>query len=438
MAVDLGGFRRIAATLAQPNYGIYTLGNAVSLIGTWVQRIAVGWLAWDLTGSGAWLGLVAAADLVPAVLVGPVAGAFADRVPRLAIIRVSQMVMMVQAVALAVLTAIGVLGIHGLLGLVLLGGVVMGINQPARLALIPSLVPRDDLATAVAINSIMFNLARFLGPAIAGVLIVHGGVAAAFAVNAGSFVAFLVALSRLRIATEEDTGPARRGSIGMDVVDGVRYAARHPGIGPLLLVALALSLGARPYVELLPGFAAAVFGRGAGGLATLASAIGIGAILGGLWLAQRPGTASAGSARSGPGVGLATIALGSAALGAAAVTLFALTERFALAVAIAAASGAFMVGTGISVQILLQMAVAGRMRGRVMSLYGIIFRAGPAAGALAMGIASEWVGLGPALAVGAAIALGVASLAWLRREAVATGLAADAPDAPPAARTAGD
>ena len=177
--MPLARFEGIVRALKNPNYGTYAAGNSVSLIGTWIQRIAVGWLAWELTGSGAWLGAVAFADLFPAVFIGPFGGAVADRLSRLRIITISQALAMVQAVALFWLTFSGAVTIEWLFALVLVNGFVMGFNQPSRLALVPSLVPREDLSTAVAINAIVFNLARFIGPAVAGLLIVSWGVAAA-------------------------------------------------------------------------------------------------------------------------------------------------------------------------------------------------------------------------------------------------------------------
>ncbi len=165
-------------------------------------------------------------------------------------------------------------------------GFVVAFNQPARLALVPSLVPEKDLGAAVAINSVIFNTARFVGPMFAGVAIVWSGVAATFAANALSYVVFLFALTRIRVApTVAET--AEHGSFAADLREGIRYTATHPGIAPLLLLLIALGIGGRPLNELLPGFAADVFRSGAGGLSILASAIGGGAILGGVWLAHR-------------------------------------------------------------------------------------------------------------------------------------------------------
>src|SRR5260221_11156650 len=280
------GYRNITRALSSRNYRIYAGGNFVSLCGTWLQRIAVGWLAWQLTHSGTWLGLVAFADLFPTVVLSPFAGTLADRHDRLTVIKISQGFAMAQATALAVMTYADAMTIGWLLALSLMMGIVNAINQPARLALIPNLVERPNLAAAVAINSTIFNAARFLGPAVAGVVIAHGSIALAFAVNAASYVAFMVALQRVRLVGSESQ-LSGRGNFLQQSLDGYAYAVRHPGIGPMIVLLTATSIGSRAYIELLPGFADAVFGRGAEALAWLTATTGLGAMGGGLLMASR-------------------------------------------------------------------------------------------------------------------------------------------------------
>ncbi|MGI9507782.1 MAG: MFS transporter, partial [Geminicoccaceae bacterium] len=284
----LAGLRHIPRTLGQPNYGIYVAGNSLSLIGSWMQRVAVGWLAWELSGSGAVLGLVAFADLAPTLMIGPFGGALADRLDRRRLLTIGQSINMVLSFVLAILTASGMMTVPLLVMIIGLNGAVIGINQPARLALVAGLVPREHLPTAVAINSLVFNLARFIGPAIAGLVILYFSIALVFLLNALSFISFLVALNRLDLpAIDHRSGGARQPSMLQAIGEGLRYVVRHPGIGPLLALNATLAITARPYVELLPGFAGAVFDRGAGGLAMLSSAVGMGAIAAGLFLAQR-------------------------------------------------------------------------------------------------------------------------------------------------------
>jgi len=394
----------IAAALAHRNYRVYMAGNAVSLVGLWTQRVATGWLAWELTGSGAWLGAVAVADLCPSILVGPFAGVVADRVDRLRVIRISQALSMLQALVLAALAAAGWMSIELLLALVLVNGVVVGVNQPSRLALVSSLVPRANLATAVALNSVVFNVARFVGPAVAGVLIVSLGVAAAFAVNAATYVAFMVALARIRVDDTARLSGRRPAGVLADIVQGLRYVCSHAAIGPLLLLATVTGAGLRCVVELLPGFAAEVFQRGAGGLAVLGSAVGVGAVAGGLWLTQRSTER-----------GLAQLAVAGSLGTAAALLAFTLTDWFWVAAAAAVAAGACMSSGGIATQTCVQMAADPALRGRTLALYGIIMRAAPALGALALGALSDLTGLRLPLTVSALACLAVGWATWRRR-----------------------
>lgn len=385
--------RDVGRALRNPHYRIYALGNIVSLLGTWVQRVALGWLTWELTHSAAWLGVIAFADLIPSIVVGPFAGAIADRVDRKRLMIVAQLLAMAQAAALAVLTFGGWITIEWILVLTIYLGIAVGISQPVRLSLIPSLVRREDLSAATAFNSIMFNTARFIGPAIAGAVIVWGGTAPAFAINAVSYLALVAALMTIRMPPEAETRTHdRRVLAGM--AEGARYAVSHPGIGPLLLLIAVVALFARPFTELLPGFASEVFGRGADGLAWLQGATGLGAMLGGMWLAQRPAL-----------TGLTRFVTVNIALFPLALLGFTATDVFPVGLAAAAVAGFAMIGGTIGTLTLIQVAVDGTMRGRVMSLYGVVFRGGMATGALTMGSLSAAFGLRETVAGGAALAL---------------------------------
>ncbi len=396
------GLGNITKALRNPNFRVFTTGNAVSLIGTWMHRVVTGWLTWELTQSGFWLGLIAFADLFPTVIVGPFAGAYADRLDRLKVTKISQALAMAQSVALLILTATGLIDIWLLLVLTLFLGIVSAFNQPARLALIPALVPRSDLTAAVAVNSIVFNLARFIGPAAAGVAIATIGIPIAYAVNALSYAVFLIALSQVRLAPEEGF-EALHGSLMGDLAEGLRYTISHFGIATIFLLMMAANLGTRPIVELLPGFAAEVFRGGPAELAILTSSIGIGAIFAGLWIGSRSG-------------GLGSILLWSTVLSAFAAALFAAADGLWPAVCFLALTGFGMATFGTSAQILVQGSVSAHMRGRVLSIYGLIFRGGPALGALAMGAASERFGLRLPVFAGGLIVCMVWVWAWFRRK----------------------
>ncbi len=404
------GFAAILETLRQPNYGTYVAGNSISLIGTWMQRIGIGWLAWDLSHSGTVLGLVAFADLCPTLVLGPFGGALADRLDQRRMMLVTQSLIMALATILFLITVSGLVSVPLLLLLLGLNGALVGFNQPARLAMISRLVVPGHLATAVAINSLVFNLARFLGPALAGLVIAWLGVSWVFFLNSLSFVAFIVALLKLDLAALERPVGAGQ-SLWRDMLDGLRYTAAHPGIGPLLLLQVVMALCARPFAELLPGFAGAVFSRGAGGFAALSAAVGIGAVLGGVWLAQRRQRHD-----------LPAVALLASGMLPLAVAGFALSPSFIGALASVTLAGIAMVIAGVGSQTLLQIGAEPSMRGRVLSLFGLIFRGGPALGALAMGVASEAIGLRLPVLAGAGLACLAWAWIWRRRQAIQTHL----------------
>ena len=407
-----GGLGKVVLALAHRNYRIYAGGNAVSLIGIWMQRVAVGWLAWTLTHSGAWLGVMSMAEFFPVVFLSPLAGALADRRDRVGIIRVTQIAGSVEASLLALLVYTEVITIELLLALTLLLGVFNAIAQPSRLALIPTLVDRAALPSALAINAIIFNSARFLGPAVAGIVIAQISVGAAFAVNAATYLVFLVAMTNLRGLPALPVGATQ--SVLKASVEAYVYASRHPGIAPMLLLFTITTIGTRGFVELFPGFADSVFGRGPEGLAMLTSTVGLGAICGALWMLLRPAIA-----------GLTRLVLAHTLVISLAILAFTATDRFALALPCVFVAGTAMTITGIGAQTLLQAAVDVRMRGRIMALYGMIFRAGPAVGAVLMGSLSESFGLRLPLAVGALVSCGFWALSRFKQKRMAETLEAD-------------
>lgn len=385
----------IREVLRQPDYGLYVAGNSISLVGNWMQRTATGWLAWELTGQSFWVGMVVLADLVPALVVGPFGGVLADRVDRRRIMLVTQSALSLVALAMSCLAFAGGLGLAALLMLVALHGLLVGVNQPARLALIPSLVEPPYLPTAIAINSIVFNTARFIGPAAAGLLLASAGSGAVFLANFLSYLAFILSLVLMRPASGPPAGS--HPPVLTEIAEGVRFVSGHPGMRPLFLLFIASAIAIRPVGELLPGLADQVFGGGPETLAMLSSSLGLGAVAAGFWTARQPG---------GQQVRLALAATLAAAL--AAVGL-ALAPSLPLALLVIALFGAALLVGGVSAQTLMQLAAPPQLRGRVMSLFGLVFRGGPALGAVLLGGAADLVGLRLGLLVGA---LGMIA-AWL-------------------------
>jgi predicted MFS family arabinose efflux permease len=278
--------------------------------------------------------------------------------------------------------------------------------------MVRALVPVESLPSAVATNSIMWNMARFVGPALAGFIIAQYGVAWAFLLNAISYSAFIFALFSLNLPPRPISTRAKA-SLLADMREGVAYVSRHPGLGPVLLLLIINAITVRPYVELLPGFADAVFGAGVDGFVALTAAIGIGAIVAGIWIGGREGFE-----------GLTRFAIDGVLLMAAAVLVFAATESVWVGLFGAALSGVAMVISGVAMQSLIQQAADPDKLSRVLSLYGLSFRAGPAAGALIMGGASEIFGLQAPVVAGALICL--IGWAWARKRMVAIDAALNA------------
>ena len=397
---------------ANANFRHYVYGNSFSQFGIWVQRVAVAWLTWELTESPFWLGLMAFADFAPAIVFAPLAGAIADRVDRLRGIKITQALGGLQGIVLVVLTGTGTITVEILLFLTFLLGIVMAFNQPLRLAVIPSLVGSKEMSAAVSVNSLTFNVARISGPAIVGITILGFGIAPCFAICAVSYFIFVIALMFVRLydqplATQNKTYR----DLPSEIMAGLHYCRSHVGIGPVMVLMAVVAIAGRSYTELLPGFAAAVFDRGADGFALLTGAMGLGAIFGGMTLATR--TSVTGLTNY---IVINVLVLGFAVIG------FALAPAFWAAMIMVCVSGFSQVVVGIGEQTLVQNASDPAMRGRVLSLYGMIGRAGPAIGALIMGGLAEVFGLRWPVMGGAAIML--LFLFWLlpRRKIMAASL----------------
>jgi MFS family permease len=389
----------LSRALSHRNARIFFGASLTAWTGLWMHRIAVSWLAWELTGSAFWVGMVAFCDLAPAVVVSPIAGAIADRADRLRLTMLSQAAIGVNAALIALLVALGWMDIWLLLVLEVVGGVAASFAQPARQSLMPGLVPRADLAAAVALNSLTFNVARFIGPALAGPIIAVAGVWPAIAANAAAYFVATLTTPMLHVEAAARRGHAATASLMGETLDGIRYAARHPGLGPILLFAAVSALLLRGVQEILPPFVDRAFGRGAESLAVLTAAFGVGALISGLAVAAR--------GRIEGTTRLAILGVLGLALSTAG---FAATGLFAFGVLCAALMGAAGSVHGISVQTLAQNASDPAMRGRVLSLWGLITRAFPALGALILGAAGEVWGLRWPVLV--AVAVSVAVVAW--------------------------
>jgi MFS family permease len=356
-------------------------GLAPAAVSSWMQRVGIGWLAWELTNSTVWLGIIAAADLVPILILSPLAGAMTDRMSALTMVRITQWLLFVQAALLAVLMAAGVMTIEVLFLLTLLLGVVHAFSSAGRHALVPLTVPRDLVPTAISLDSAFFQASRFVGPAVAALTIPFWGVLGTFIAHAiGTFI-FAILMHMMtqpdRVATHH-----RSRNLLRDVGESMTYVRTHPGIWPLMLMLTVASVFVRPLQDMLPGFSGEVYGAGASGLAWLTSAMGIGAMISALWVAIHGRTS-----------GLTNMCfIGGALSGLSLVGLVSTTSLW-VGLGFAALSGYALNTLSTSVQALIQSAVDDSLRGRVMSLYTLIFRGLPAVGSLGFGVLAEVVGL---------------------------------------------
>ena len=380
------------------NFRIFWIGQTLSLIGTWMQAMAQGWYALELSNSAFLVALVAVAGSLPVLLFSFPAGALVDRVRKLRLVTFMQTGFLVQAALLWWLTWTGQMTIGGLLVLATIGGLLGAFEIPARQSLVIELVGRDDLQGAIALNSSGFNLARVVGPAIAAIVIAKLGLAWCFALNALSFVTVLVGLFMIRLPEGADA-PAGDGALsGMAALrEGVQYVRETRVVRGLLgLIGIYAVLGG-PYLTLMPVIARDQLGLQAGGYGALLSSVGVGGVLGALALAAI-------SSRPGRGRLLLRSAFGFSAC----LIVFALTRTVAWAIAVLTVTGFLMIIVNAVANGLLQTIVPDRLRGRMMAAYSFLVVGlsqvigAFGAGAVAHAFGSDW-------AVGSAAALMLAA-----------------------------
>jgi MFS family permease len=370
-----------ARALRHRDFMWFSMTSWISTTGMWMQRVGVGWLTWELTHSGAWLGIMAAANALPGLVLLPFTGAYADRIDRLKLMRVTQSLNFVANAVLAVLTLTGHISVEIMFAITLLSGVVQTFNMPVRMTIAPSLVPLQDLPAAISVNSFQFTTAMFIGPALAGFMIAHGGVGLAFVANAASYLPFYIILYVITLADRPPRPQVETGIIA-DVVDGIKYAANHPGIGPVLMATLLLSILVRPLSDLVPGFIDEVFQKGPAELGLVLSAYGCGGMVGSFWMGNR-----------GRLQGSTRIFIVCSLILTAFTVVFASINVILPAIALMAVLGASNSISNNAAQSMIQASVAPSHRGRVISLYSLNGRAGPALGALVMGYMSHVLGL---------------------------------------------
>ncbi|MBX5490588.1 MAG: MFS transporter [Chloroflexi bacterium] len=385
--------------LENRNYRLYWSGQLVSLTGSWMQRTAVAWLVLELTDSPLALGTVTMLQFLPMLLFSLVGGVLADRWPKRRVLLVTQVGSALQATALALLVSSGQIDLWHLYALSFIQGLFQAVDNPTRAAFAAELVGPDHLANAIALNSGNFNASRIFGPALAGALLATVGTAVCFWANALSYVPIVWGLLAMR-PEEFHMAPPARGSVYGQLVEGLAYAVRTPAIFGVLVIVWALGTFGFNFITIIPLLARFVFDAGPEAYGLLSSCLGAGSLCGALLAAGR---ARATRGWLFFGAAVFTVLLGSVAL----------SSWYALSAVLLFALGMAGITFSATAQTLLQYAAPGQMRGRVMSLYTVLFAGTTPLGALVVGGLSESYSVPAALLVTASLcALGTAT-AWL-------------------------
>ena len=351
---------RMVSALRHPNFRLFWTGNFLSNIGTWMQNIALGWLVLELSNSAFWLGVVGFAASAPMLVFTLLGGVIADQVDRRRLLMRTQAAMMIFAFVLAGLTWFKVVNLPEIMLLAFATGVAMSLNAPSYQALVPQLVPREDLTNAIALNSAQFNLSRVIGPTLGGFAMAWFGVAGNFFLNGLSFLAVLIALSRIEYPprTAGDDGAGMLEKLG----DGFRYLFEQRAMLVLVTLVGLASIFGFPYLMFLPLFARDIIGVGERGLGLLMAASGPGAFLGAATIAWLGRVRRRGRFVTAAGTAFLTV-----------VILFSLSRSMALSLLLQLFAGYTMILMVATVNSLLQHLANEEMRGRVMSMYATAF-----------------------------------------------------------------
>ncbi len=398
-------FKHTLRALRHRNYRLFFCGQTLSIIGSWVQQIAMAWLVYRLTGSAWLLGVTGFAGQIAILVLAPFGGLWADRFDRYKLLLLTQALSAVPPLALALLAYAGLLEVWHVVAMALLAGIINAIDTPVRLTFTSEMVSREDLPSAIAMNALMQNAGRMIGPTVAGGLLAVSTEAFCFVVNALS-KAFIVGTVLMMAIVSRTIKPATTSS-WQQLGEGVRYAWTLVPVRWLLPMVATVSFLVTPYQTLMPIFAAEVFEGGAGLLGILMAASGCGGVIGMLALASR---------RDVRGL-TRWITVASLACGIS-VTVFALSPWLPLSLAAIAVTGFGIVVNGMSVSTMIQTIVDDRMRGRVMGLFSMAFLGMFPLGSLAGGALAEIIGAPATLAIGGAICTLAALLLWQRMPAL--------------------
>lgn len=387
--------------LRHRNFRLYVIGQLLSTMGTWMQIIAQGWLVYELSRSELMLGIVGFASAIPALLITPWGGVVVDSVSKRKLMVITQSTSMVLALILAALTFTGIVQVWHVLVLAACAGIVNSFDGPARQAFVVEMVGKEDMPNAIAINSMTFNSARMIGPAIAGVLLVAIGAAWCFLINGVSFLAVIAGLLLMRLPPSAPR--TVRVQVWRQLRSGLSYARHSHEVGALLLISLTLSLFGITYSTVLPAFVDRVLQQGADAYGAINMASGIGAVTAAMLVARF-------GDRGFRGRWLHWIALAYPVV----LVAFALNSYYPLALALSVLLGMGFMNQFTLINTLLQTQIVDEMRGRIMSLYTITFFGLAPFGNLAIGALSEVWGISLTIALSALIALALMGVIFYR------------------------
>ena len=380
------------------NYRLYFFGQGISLVGFWMQAIAQSWLVYKLTGSPLLLGLVSFAQQAPVFFISPFAGVVADRANRRRILFVTQIAMMTFACILALLTLTGVVHVWHIIVLASLFGIANSFDIPTRQSFTVEMVGRSDLPRAIALNSVMFNGARLVGPTIAGVVVGLVGEGWCFALNGVSYIAVIGGLALMTVTVPPPRPPSHPLT---DLREGFRYVATHPSIRLLLLVLAGSSFFGASYLTLMPVFARDILHGGPDAYGFLMAGVGGGALIGALTLSRLPHS------------WLPYIPFAAAVWFGVFLIAFSQSTVFPLSVLLLMPAGFGLMAQGISTNTLIQTLVVDEMRGRVMAYYVMCFMGILPFGALTAGWVSHSIGVPETVALGGALCMVSGAIAYL-------------------------
>lgn len=371
------------AALRFADFRIYLIGNIFALNALWMQRLTIGWIAWDMTRSASFVGLVAFINFAPTVFAGPFFGVLVDRIRVQRAAMMTQSILFVLALCLYSSFSAGVLGPALLAAISGILGMVMAAHNPIRMSLAPRLVDRFAVASVISMTAINFNLARMTGPAIGGWVIASWGIGTSLLMQALFYLPFVAALSFLR-PRERTRSQAKAAPFLEDMAVGMRHVWRTPLIRQALVVTGVGAFISRGVLDILPVVADGAFGKGATGLGILTAASGFGALIAGVSKALMSGQTG------GRLPGLALIA---AIVGIAIVPIIGFSELWPLTLLLVACLGFSTTMTGISMQTAIQINLQDDLRGRVMSLWVLVGVGSAASGAVFLGTLTDLVGL---------------------------------------------